>query len=143
MTNRQQEIPVWLVQGDRQTEVGTALVAYDPDTGEARVTLTGADRNDGADRPARECFLVIGHLPQEDGAPGQVLAFPLRSYQVAASTSTPARWSRETPPKARRAARSSPAPPAVPQRPPHPAKRLLAPASGLPAPDPPPCHRWT
>lgn len=84
MTNTQQAIPVWLVQGDQQTEVGTAAVAYDPDTGEARVTLMDGDQDDASrEHPLRECFLVIEHLPQEDGGPGQVLAFPLGDYQVA------------------------------------------------------------
>ena len=91
MTSTQQAIPVWLVQGDQQTEVGTAVVAYDPDTCEARVTLsaTGED-NAGTEHPARECFLVVEHLPQEDGNPGQVLAFPLGDYQVAGLDEHPA-----------------------------------------------------
>lgn len=84
MTSNQQPMPVWLVQGDQQTEVGTATVAYERDTGEARVTLVDADQDHASgDHPLRECFLVIEHLPQEDGGTGQVLAFPLGDYQVA------------------------------------------------------------
>lgn len=79
MTYQPQPVPVWHVQGDRQTEIGSATVSFDQDTGEATITLVGWEES----ASGMECFLVVETPADADGLPSQVLAFTLGDYHLA------------------------------------------------------------
>ena len=79
MTEQPKPVPVWHVQGEQQTEVGSALVTFDQDTGQATVNLVGPDNA----TDALECFLVVETPAGADGLPSQVLAFAVGDYHLA------------------------------------------------------------
>lgn len=79
MTEQPQQISVWHVQGEQQTEIGSATVSFAQDSGEATVSLvTWADSVS-----PMECFLVVETPADADGMPSQVLAFTVGDYHIA------------------------------------------------------------
>lgn len=79
MTEQLAPVPVWHVQGEQQTEIGSALVAFNQDTGEATVSLVDWQ----VSGTSMECFLVVDTPAGADGLSSQVLALTVGDYHLA------------------------------------------------------------